>query len=100
LVARYLRGDRLPCLEETFFPEVRAVPPATWFEVPLSAPGADPTFRAYWDLADFQCPDPARPALGYAEAVERFGGLLRSAVDSHAEADVTVGSLLSGGLDS
>ena len=100
LVARYLRGQRLPCLEETFFDGVRPVPPATWFEVSLD--GADigpPVFRRYWDLADHYCPHPDR-SLSYDEARARLRTLLEEAVASHDVADVTVGSLLSGGLDS
>jgi asparagine synthase (glutamine-hydrolysing) len=97
LVAGHLRARRLPCLDETFFAGIRAVPPATWFEVPLDAPPPAPTFRRYWDLeaAGSREPPPAYPA-----AVERLHVLLRDAVRSHDVADVRVGSLLSGGLDS
>ena len=101
LVGRYLRGLRLPCLEDTFFEGVRAVPPATWFEVPLDGGDVEaPAFRRYWDLADHYCPDPDRPPQDYADALARFRSLLAGAVASHDVADVTVGSLLSGGLDS
>jgi len=101
LLARYLRGRRLPALEETFFEGVRSVPPATWFEVPLDGgPVQAPVFRRYWDLADHYCPDPERPPQAYADALARFGSILAGAVASHDLADVTVGSLLSGGLDS
>jgi len=101
LVARYLRGQRLPALEETFFEGIRAVPPATWLEVPLDGGDVEaPAFRRYWDLADHYCPDPERPPRAYADALARFGSILSAAVASHDLADVTVGSLLSGGLDS
>ena len=102
LVARYLRGLRLPCLEETFFEGIRSLPPATWFEVPLDGDAAfeTPVFRRYWDLGDHYCPDPDRPPGAYDEARVLFRSLLESAVASHDVADVTVGSLLSGGLDS
>jgi asparagine synthase (glutamine-hydrolysing) len=96
LLAQYLAGSRYPCLEETFFEGVRAVPPATWAAVPLDAPPAPPRFAPYWSLADHQA-----PAGGdYAAARERFGTVFRDAVRRHAVADVTVGALLSGGLDS
>jgi asparagine synthase (glutamine-hydrolysing) len=101
LVGRYLRGVRLPCLDETYFDGVRPVPPATWFEVPLDGgPVEAPAFRRYWDLADHYCPDPDRPPQAYGDALARFRTVLADAVASHDVADVTVGSLLSGGLDS
>jgi asparagine synthase (glutamine-hydrolysing) len=99
LVAAFLRGSRYPSLEETFFEGVRSVPPATWFEIPL--PGdlpASPRFHPYWRLSDSWCADPSVPT--YEDASERFEASLRAAVASHSVADVTVGSLLSGGLDS
>jgi asparagine synthase (glutamine-hydrolysing) len=101
LVGRYLRGLRLPCLEETFFDGIRAVPPGTWFEVALDGGDVEsPAFRRYWDLADHYCRDADRPPQDYAGALARFRSLLDGAVASHDVADVTVGSLLSGGLDS
>lgn len=98
VLARWLRGQRLPGLDDTFFAGIRAVPPATWFEVPFDAEGA-PVFRSYWDLAAFSCPDPAR-ALPYAAAKARLRETLTEVVASQDVADVTVGCLLSGGLDS
>jgi asparagine synthase (glutamine-hydrolysing) len=99
LVAAFLRGSRYPCLEETFFEGVRSVPPATWFEIPLHGDlPLSPRFRPYWRLSDSWCPDPSVPT--YEDARERFEAALRAAVASHGVADVTVGSLLSGGLDS
>ena len=101
LVKAYLKGTRYPCLEETFFEGIRSVPPASWFAVPLDGAAAAPIrFNRYWNLADFYCPDPDRPPQAYPEAVETFRSLIASAVESHHVADVTVGSLLSGGLDS
>jgi asparagine synthase (glutamine-hydrolysing) len=99
-VAQFLRGRRLPCLEDSFFEGIRSVPPGTWFEVPLDDRVAPPAFRRYWDLGAFACLDPGRPLLTYAAAVDAFRGRLTSAVASHLTADVPVGSLLSGGLDS
>jgi len=96
LVAMHLRGQRYPVLEETFFEGIRAVPPATWCEIDLAAP-AQPCFRPYWSLADFTA---ERNHLSYEEAVARAEELLARAVASHRYADVKVGALLSGGLDS
>ena len=97
MVENYLRGQRAPVLEDTFFEEVRSVPPATWFEVPFDGAPSPPRFQKYWDLA-VACR--ARPPRTYGDALEEFGSILSSAVESHRVADVTVGSLLSGGLDS
>ena len=98
VLARWLRGQRLPGLDDSFFSGVRAVPPATWFEVPFDDAWV-PAFRPYWDLASFSCPDPGR-ALPYPEAQRRLRETLADVVASQDVADVTVGCLLSGGLDS
>jgi asparagine synthase (glutamine-hydrolysing) len=101
LIKMYLQGTRYPCLEETFFAGVRSVPPATWFAVPLDG-GAigELEFHPYWELAAFRCADPVHPPQSYPEAVRKLATLIESAVESHHVADVRVGSLLSGGLDS
>jgi len=96
LVERYLRGSRYPCLDDSFFAGVRSVPPATWAALPLDGPPAAPRFVPYWDLAAFS----ANGAPSYEVALERFRAALSGAVATHAQADVTVGGLLSGGLDS
>ena len=95
-LARWLRGQRLPGLDDSFFAGVRAVPPATWFEVPFDTDG-EPAFRPYWDLASFWCREPVPP---YADAQRRLRETLAEVVASQDVADVTVGCLLSGGLDS
>ena len=100
LVAAHLRGARLPCLEETFFEGVEAVPPATWCEVPFDPPREPPVFHRYWDLAHFHCPDPQRPPHTYEDARAELDAALTRAVDAQRVADVPVGTLLSGGLDS
>lgn len=100
VLARWLGGQRLPGLDDTFFAGVRAVPPATWFEVPLAGvTTGPPAFRSYWDLASFHCPDPER-ARTYGEAQRALRQTLAEVVAAQDVADVTVGCLLSGGLDS
>ena len=96
LIAAYLRGYRYPTLEETFFEGIRSVPPATWCEIDLAAP-AEPRFQSYWNLADYTA---AHNTLCYDEAVAKVEERLAAAVHSHRQADVKVGALLSGGLDS
>jgi asparagine synthase (glutamine-hydrolysing) len=96
LIAAFLRGFRYPTLEETFFEGIRSVPPATWCEIDLAAP-AEPRFQSYWNLADYTAP---HNRLSYDEAVAAVEERLAAAVVSHRQADVKVGALLSGGLDS
>jgi len=96
LVAMFLRGQRYPATEETFFAGIRSVPPATWAAIDLAAPAA-PRFQPYWRLADFTADF---NTFDYAEAVDRAEDLLTRAVAAHRQADVKVGALLSGGLDS
>src|SRR5262249_35953721 len=97
MVENYLRGRRAPVLENTFFEDVRSVPPAAWFEVPLDLAPAAPRFQTYWDLSA-ACRK--RATSSYRAAIEEFRWILSSVVSSHRVADVTVGSLLSGGIDS
>ena len=96
LIAAFLRGFRYPTLEETFFEGIRSVPPATWCEIDLAAP-AEPRFQSYWNLADYTA---RHNSLSYDEAVAVVEERLAAAVVSHRQADVKVGALLSGGLDS
>jgi asparagine synthase (glutamine-hydrolysing) len=96
LIAMYLHGRRYPTLEETFFEGIRSVPPATWCAIDLDA-AEEPYFRPYWNLADFTA---EHNELTYDEAVDRVECVLARAVESHRYADVKVGALLSGGLDS
>jgi asparagine synthase (glutamine-hydrolysing) len=96
LIAAFLRGFRYPTLEETFFEGIRSIPPATWCEIDLAAP-AQPRFQTYWKLADYTA---SHQTLSYDEAVAKVEERLAAAVTSHRQADVKVGALLSGGLDS
>lgn len=93
-VAQHLRGNRYPVTNETFFDGIRVVPAATWFEMPFDSV-TEPTFREYWKLSDFT----SRPRA-YDDALRDFETALTDAVRSHHVADVAIGSLLSGGLDS
>jgi asparagine synthase (glutamine-hydrolysing) len=80
---------------------VRAVPPGTWCAVGLDGGAAEaPVFHPYWRLSDHYCPAPDRPPLAYADALDAVERTLAAAVETHRVADVGVGSLLSGGLDS
>lgn len=95
LVAKYLAGARLPNLHETFFDGIRVMPQATFFEMPLDVVKA-PRFTTFWQLPDRTSTHPPR----YDDAVDQLESILRKAVATHSVADVNVGALLSGGLDS
>ena len=96
LIEMYLRGQRYPVLEETFFEGICAIPPATWCAIDLEAP-AEPRFHSYWSLANFTA---RHNRLSYDEARDRAEVLLSRTIAKHRSADVQVGALLSGGLDS
>ena len=97
LISRFLAGDRDLVLDETFFSDVFSVPPGCWFSIPLDKPVSGVAFCRYWDLDDFH---ETNEPIDYRASVERVAALMSEAVRSHSVADVRVGSLLSGGLDS
>ena len=80
--------------ERTIYRGARKVPAATIIE--WSADGGGLESREYWS------PPHAREsaAVGFAEAVEETERLFLRAVELRLQADVPVGSLLSGGVDS
>src|SRR6266550_2670712 len=96
LLRNFLAGNRDTVLDDTFFEGINSVPPGSWFEAPLNAPLEPLNMRAYWNLDDFR----EKRTIDYAEAVERVGKLMTNSVRTHSHADVRVGSLVSGGLDS
>jgi asparagine synthase (glutamine-hydrolysing) len=94
-VARHIAGTRYPVPDETFFDGVHCVPPSTWFSMSFDEVAA-PKFVPYWALRDVA----VRDDISYPAAVSRFAELFDAAVRSHHVADVAIGTLLSGGLDS
>jgi asparagine synthase (glutamine-hydrolysing) len=94
-IARFVASERL-AQGHTYFEDVSTFPAASFAELEL---GGDIGIRArsYWDLAAVAS---ARHEITYDEAVEQVDGVLRSAIDMQLLADVGVGTLLSGGLDS
>ncbi len=81
----------------TPFEGITALPPAHILRVPFDDVGAH-TPRRYWQL-DFRDP-PSASAPSRPEVLEELGTLVHDAVQRRAAADVRVGALLSGGLDS
>ena len=95
----FLRGLPPQSSELSFFRDVHPVPAGHFFELNLlTAEVTRPVFRPFWDLAAFR--SDTGPIPPFEDAQAHFESLLVSAVRSHLEAQVTVGSLLSGGLDS
>ena len=72
---------------------VKKLPPASVLEW---TPGAEPRVRRYWEL-DHEAPF---SQIDFEEAVQETERLLIDAVDVRLKADVSVGALLSGGIDS
>jgi asparagine synthase (glutamine-hydrolysing) len=79
----------------TLFRGVRKLPPASTLIVDARGPGAP---QAYWDLK-FPA-EGAHARVGLPEAAERVRALLTEAVRKRLLADVPLGILLSGGVDS
>lgn len=92
-VRRFLLIGRVDCSEESFFRGIFALPPGHNAIVPFDTPTAVRP-RRYWS-----CPAP-RAETSRPEAAEELAALLRDSVRLHARADVSVGTCLSGGLDS
>jgi len=92
-LASLLRLRYLPS-PETLFQNIRKVRPGHILEVDL---GSDLLTCREYPFPDYQ---QTRPSLSYAEAVEQYGNYFDSAVDRQMMADVEVGILLSGGIDS
>ncbi len=79
----------------TILAEVSKVPPATIVRIAADGTRRE---RCYWDL-DFDAAPP-RADMGAAEWTDAVAAALRTAVERRQVADVPVGVLLSGGLDS
>ena len=78
---------------------IAKLPPGTWLE--LHAGQRDATPRAYWSLAEVAKRGMADPFTGSdAEAVDELVRLIGKAVAGQQVADVPLGALLSGGIDS
>ncbi len=93
----FLLGFPPQSAELSFFREVHPVPAGTTFTIDLDAPAVDGVvFRRYWDLNDFR--HESQP-VEYGQAVSKLLELLQSSVELQMAADVPVGCLLSGGLD-
>jgi asparagine synthase (glutamine-hydrolysing) len=91
IIARFLTFYYLPG-EETLFQSIHKLPPGHY----LLAREGRTEVRQYWDL-HFSEPD---PPMDLDTAKQKLVHLLEEAVQQHMIADVPVGFLLSGGVDS
>ncbi len=95
----YLTYLYIPC-PKTIYEHIRQVPPG--FTVTYQA-GEQPQLAQYWDIHDWgapvQCTDYST-LPEWSTAVKAVHNKLCEAVEMHLLADVPVGLLLSGGLDS
>ena len=80
--------------DETFFEDVESMPAGTWMRVSLS--GRMLERKAFYSLPE----RPEYSSLGLNEATEVIADLLHNSIQLRLRADVTIGTCLSGGLDS
>ncbi len=80
--------------EETFYNNIYKLPPAS--RLYYSLPENELTIEKYWDID----PDKQNKKITDTEALEQFNHLFATSVKRRLRSDVTVGTSLSGGLDS
>jgi asparagine synthase (glutamine-hydrolysing) len=80
--------------EDTFYDNVKALPPATCMVVNVRA--EIQSLKKYWDI-DHTYQD---TSLSFEDACQQFRALFDESVRRRLRSDVTLGSSLSGGLDS
>ncbi len=90
----YLRFGFTDATDGTMFAGVRQLPAAHWLEYDLTQ-GGPLTLSRYWGLELRR-----RTDMPFEAAVAQVGALFRESVQLHLRSDVTLGSCLSGGLDS
>ena len=80
--------------EETFFDNISKLPPAS--RLYYSSVSKELSVEKYWDID----PDADPITIGEHAAIERFNELLGRSVKRRLRSDVSIGTSLSGGLDS
>ncbi|MBO9622445.1 MAG: asparagine synthase (glutamine-hydrolyzing) [Sphingomonas sp.] len=97
-LTEYFRYAYVPA-PRSIWQRIGKLPPAHFVEIRDNGRTiGQPT--AYWDFAAAAAHGAANPVAGGTEALETLDGLLKDAVLRRMEADVPLGSLLSGGIDS
>jgi len=97
-LALLLRHNYVPA-PYSIYRGIHKLPPGTWLKLAAGQHDAEPV--AYWSLAEVAERGMAEPFAGReAEAVDALEQLLGDAVCGQMVADVPLGALLSGGIDS
>ncbi len=97
-LTRLLRHNYVPA-PYSIHPGIFKLPPGTWLTLRPGERGAEP--QAYWSLAEVAERGIADPFTGSeTEALEGLAEVLGRAVAGQRMADVPLGALLSGGIDS
>jgi asparagine synthase (glutamine-hydrolysing) len=98
-LAAYLAGDDPATQGATLFEGIRTLESGHWLEVDGNG---SITSEPFFSIADFHDAQLAAEleAAGPGEMVERLDGLFHRSIEKHLIADVEVGCLASGGLDS
>ncbi|HTW92734.1 MAG TPA: asparagine synthase (glutamine-hydrolyzing) [bacterium] len=91
LVYDFLAAGRLDHTDDTFFKGIRRLPAASVLTIDQRGLRS----KEYWKLTE-----QAGPSCSLQDSVERFRDVITDAVRLQMRADVTVGCLLSGGMDS
>lgn len=96
IVYDYLAYNLLDHTDETFFEGVKQLPPAHY----LILEGSNLRVDRYWDIDPSNKLNLGTDERAVHEYIQRFGDLFEDSIRLHLRSDVTIGSCLSGGLDS
>jgi asparagine synthase (glutamine-hydrolysing) len=80
--------------EETFYENIEKLPPASCLF--FSLPKKELSIEQYWEID----PEKQNKKISDAEAIEQFNHLFNASVKRRLRSDVSIGTSLSGGLDS
>lgn len=92
LTIGYVDNPNIP--EETFFENIFKLPAGSCLKV--SANNPEPSISNYWDIDV----ENENKKINDAEAIDQFGHLFERSVKRRLRSDVSIGTSLSGGLDS
>jgi asparagine synthase (glutamine-hydrolysing) len=90
---RYLVHNTMDHAPETFFADIRQVPPGHYLEAPLHRPSE-------WSVKSYRETVPAQTKLTIDEAAQNLRELVMQSVASQVGAQKPIGAALSGGFDS